>query len=56
MTMATCAAVVLVKPSTQGETSTQSPTTRLNHSSHTANAANAPIERIAITMPLIMAF
>src|SRR5918994_1029725 len=44
------------KPSTQGESRTQSPTTRLIHSSHARNRTKAAKATIAITAPLITAF
>src|SRR5262245_51349777 len=56
MTMWTYIAVVPAKPSTQGETKTQTPTTRLSNSSQTVNAANAAIDIAAMTIPLTTAF
>src|SRR4051812_47516911 len=43
-------------PNAQGDTIVQSPPPRFSHSSHTANAAGAAMESIAMTMPVIQAF
>jgi len=56
MTKWTRIAVVPAKPSTQGETKTQTPMIRLSHSSQTVNAANAAMDIAAMTIPLITAF
>lgn len=44
------------KPTNHGDTITHSPTTRLIHSSHSANAARAAMAKPAITIPLSQAF
>src|SRR5207248_2102654 len=51
----TVIAVVPWNPSAHGDTIAQSPATRFSHSSHTANAARAAMERIAMTMPVTQA-
>src|ERR1700746_3438345 len=50
------ALVLASKPNSQGDTRVQRPTTRFNHSSHTAKAASAAIASAATTMPAIVAF
>src|SRR5262245_35068542 len=51
----TTAAVVPANPRIHGDTSTHSPTSRFNHSYHTANAANPAIDRAATIMPQMYA-
>src|SRR5437879_4112062 len=52
----TVIAVVPWNPNNHGDTIAQRPATRFSHSSHSANAARAATERIAMTMPVIQAF
>ena len=47
------AALLAANPNTHGDTMTQRPTIRFSHSSYTANAVSAAIERATITMPLM---